>query len=157
MTPAIALLKKLRINHEILKYNHDPTHQSYGMEAVEKLKLEPQSVFKTLMVALGSGELCVAILPVEKMLDLKKFAQIVGEKKAEMADKQVVQKTTGYVLGGVSPLGQKKRVRTVIDNSAAQIEKIYVSGGRRGLEIGLHPDDLVHLTEAQFSDITLKD
>ena len=153
MTPAITAAKKHKIQFKIHKYKHDPKHHSFGLEAVEKLNLQQEKVFKTLVAELASGEMVVAIIPVAEMLDLKKVAQACGEKKAGMADKQRVMKTTGYVLGGVSPLGQKKVLRTLLDSSAGNQQTIFVSAGRRGLEIELTPDDLLQLTSGAYADL----
>jgi Cys-tRNA(Pro)/Cys-tRNA(Cys) deacylase len=153
MTPAINYAKINKINFTIHKYKHDPAHESFGLEAAEKLSLDPEQVFKTLVARLDNAELAVAILPVSRMLNLKSFAKACGVKKAVMADKTVVEKTTGYVLGGVSPLGQKKRLKTIVDAAAADHRTIYVSAGRRGLEIELNPDDLLRLTSGELQSI----
>ncbi len=153
MTPAINAAKKAKIPFSIHEYSHDPTCASYGLEAAEKLNIAPDRVFKTLVVDLG-GELVVAIVPVDAMLGLKNIAKAAGAKKASMADTALVERSTGYVLGGVSPLGQKKRLRTFIDASALAHPTIHVSAGRRGLEIELAPNDLARLTSAQFADLT---
>jgi len=153
MTPAINYAKKHKISFTIHKYQHDPDHESFGLEAAEKLGLNPERVFKTLVARLDNTELAVAILPVSRMLNLKSFARACGVKKSVMADKAVVEKTTGYVLGGVSPLGQKKRLKTIVDTAAADHQTIYVSAGRRGLEIELAPDDLLRLTSGAFKPI----
>lgn len=134
MTPALDLLKKVRAEHRVHSYEHDPKAASYGLEAAEKLGLEPAQVFKTLLAASEKGELLVAVVPVVGTLDLKGLAHAAGVKKAEMADPAAAQRSTGYLLGGISPLGQKKRLRTFIDNSAQGFATIYVSAGRRGLE-----------------------
>ena len=128
-------------------YAHDPKHESFGLEAAEALGLDPATVFKTL-VAEVDGKLTVAIVPVGNQLDLKALAQAVKGKKAQMADVKQAERTTGYVAGGISPLGQRKPLPTVLDESALQHAAIYVSGGRRGLEIELAPADLVRLTNA---------
>ena len=146
MTPAIDIAKRKKIPHTVHSYRHDPAHPSYGLEAAEKLDIAADRVFKTLVARLGEGELVVAIVPVEKMLDLKLLAKAAGAKKAVMAEKTTVERTTGYILGGVSPLGQKKRLRTFLDHSATPMTTIYVSAGRRGLEIELRPADLLALT-----------
>lgn len=152
MTPAISAAKKAKIPFTVHEYEHDPNCASYGLEAAEKLDIDPARVFKTLVADLG-GELVVAIIPVEAMLGLKHLAKAAGAKKAAMADKALVERTTGYVLGGVSPLGQKKRLRTFIDSSARNHPSIHVSAGRRGLEIELSPENLVGLTSAAFADL----
>lgn len=154
MTPAINYAKKHKISFAIHKYRHDPAHESYGLEAAEKLELNPQQVFKTLVASLDNGELAVAILPVTRMLNLKSFARACGVKKAVMADRTIVEKTTGYVLGGVSPLGQKKKLKTVVDTSATEHKSIYVSAGRRGLEIELNPDELLNHTSGTLQQIS---
>ena len=133
-------------------YAHDPKHESYGLEAAETLGLDPASVFKTL-VAEVDGKLTVAIVPVAHQLDLKALAQAVKGKKAQLADVKQAERTTGYVAGGISPLGQRKPLPTVLDESALQHAAIYVSGGRRGLEIELAPADLVRLTNAVAAPI----
>ena len=153
MTPAINCAKKHKISFTIHKYKHDAAHESYGLEAAEKLLLNPEQVFKTLLTRLENAELVVAILPVTRMLNLKALARVCGVKKAVMAEKGVVEKTTGYVLGGVSPLGQRKRLRTVVDASAAGYRTIFVSAGRRGLEIELSPQDLLKHTAADLQPI----
>jgi Cys-tRNA(Pro)/Cys-tRNA(Cys) deacylase len=153
MTPAINAVKQARISHTIYKYDHDPAADSYGLEASEKLGLSPARVFKTLVVSIDAGELVVAVLPVSAMLSMKLVAHAVGGKKAAMADKDKVQRSSGYVLGGVSPLGQKRPLRTLIDSSARQFETLFISAGRRGLEIELAPGDLASLTNGQFADL----
>ncbi|KTT28285.1 Cys-tRNA(Pro) deacylase [Pseudomonas rhizoryzae] len=153
MTPAIDLLKKSKVPHEVLSYHHDPKAASYGLEAAEKLGLAPETVFKTLLVASEKQELLVAIVPVAGTLDLKALAQAAGVKKLEMAKPDHAQRSTGYLVGGISPLGQKKRLRTFIDDSAAELPTIHVSAGRRGLEVALAPADLARLLEAPFVPI----
>ncbi|NNK93476.1 MAG: Cys-tRNA(Pro) deacylase [Desulfobacterales bacterium] len=153
MTPAINYAKKHKIPITIHKYKHDSRAQAYGLEALEKLDLSPEQVYKTLVAQLDGGELAVAIVPVAKKLNLKLFAKACGSKKATMADKAVVQNATGYVLGGVSPLGQKKPLKTVIDSSAADCHSIFVSAGRRGLELELGPRKLLEATNGSFHSI----
>jgi Cys-tRNA(Pro)/Cys-tRNA(Cys) deacylase len=154
MTPAINVAKKKKIFHKVHQYSHDPTHDSYGREAAEKLGIAEERVYKTLIVQLDPQNLAVAVIPVSAMLNMKLIARATGAKKVAMAPKTLVEKTTGYVLGGVSPLGQKKRLSTVIDKSAKDFPTIFVSGGRRGLDIELNPDDLATLTAATFAEIT---
>lgn len=146
MTPAINQAKKHKISHTIHEYNHDSSAESYGAEAADKLAVSAARVFKTLVVKLDSGALAVAIIPVSSQLSLKRIAKAAAAKKAVMADKTEVERVTGYVLGGVSPLGQKKRLKTFIDTSARDHETVYVSAGRRGLEIELSSADLSQLT-----------
>ncbi|WP_070411250.1 Cys-tRNA(Pro) deacylase [Pseudomonas lundensis] len=153
MTPALDLLKKVRAQHRIHSYEHDPKAASYGHEAAEKLGLASAQVFKTLLASSEKGELLVAVVPVVGSLDLKALAHAAGVKKAEMADPAAAQRSTGYLLGGISPLGQKKRLRTFIDSSAEGFETIYVSAGRRGLEVELAPSVLAEQTRATFANI----
>jgi len=150
MTPAIELAKQRGIAHQVHQYQHDPAAASYGLEAAEKLGLLPQQVFKTLVLSLDNKQLAVAVLPVDQLLSMKQLAKALGAKKADMANAADVMRSTGYVLGGVSPLGQKKLLPTVIDSSAQQFATIYVSAGRRGLEIELSAADLCTLLKAQF-------
>lgn len=154
MTPAIKQAQKAQIQFQIHEYDHDPAAESYGEEAAEKLGVASDRVFKTLVVAYGK-DLAVAVLPVSCQLNLKQFAKAIGAKKAAMADKAVAERVTGYVLGGVSPLGQKKALTTVIDASAQAWDTLYVSAGRRGLEIELSPEDLKALTRGKFAAIGL--
>ncbi len=153
MTPGIVAAKKAGIAHTIHEYSHDPGAESYGLEAAEKLGIDEAQVFKTLVVQLDGGELAVAVLPVSAMLSMKRVAKALGAKKAAMADKAAVERATGYVLGGVSPLGQKKRLRTVIDASAPDHATIYISAGRRGLELELKPGDLKTLLNADLAAV----
>ncbi|KAB0548586.1 Cys-tRNA(Pro) deacylase [Pseudomonas argentinensis] len=153
MTPALNLLKKVRAEHRIHSYEHDPKAASYGLEAAEKLDLEPARVFKTLLVASEKGELLVAVVPVIGSLDLKALAHAAGVKKVDMAPVDAAQRATGYLVGGISPLGQKKRLRTFIDSTAQGFPSLYVSAGRRGLEVELSAATLAEHTQAQFADI----
>jgi len=153
MTPAINTAKKKKIPYTVHQYSHDPGHDSYGTEAAETLGIAEEKVFKTLIVQLDNGSLAVGIVPVSSMLSMKKIAKAAGAKKAAMANKGLVEKITGYVLGGVSPLGQKKRLLTILDTSAKDFSTIFVSAGRRGLEIELKPADLATLTTATFAEI----
>ena len=153
MTPAINLLKKHGIVHSVLSYPHDPDADSYGGEAVQQLGLDPAQVFKTLLASTEKGELLVAVVPVVGSLDLKALAHAAGAKKTEMADAAAAQRATGYLLGGISPLGQKKRLRTFIDTSAQPFATIFVSAGRRGLEVELSAEVLAQHTSATFAQI----
>ncbi len=153
MTPATKQLKKHKIAFETLQYQHDTHASSFGLEAVAKLSLAADQVFKTLVVCGDSEQLAVAIVPVNVKLNLKALAKALKVKKVKMAEAKRVEASTGYVLGGVSPLGQKKKLLTVIDASAKTLQQIYVSGGRRGLEIALSPNDLAKVCQATFADI----
>ncbi|WP_444904587.1 Cys-tRNA(Pro) deacylase [Microbulbifer sp. DLAB2-AF] len=153
MTPAISMAKKAKISHKVHEYTHDSSSESYGLEAAEKLGVHESRVFKTLVVSLENKELAVGIIPVSSMLSMKLLAKSAGAKKATMAPKSDVERSTGYVLGGVSPLGQKRRLKTIIDSSARNNATIYISAGRRGLEIELAPDDLASLVSGVFSEI----
>jgi len=157
MTPAIQLLKSKRIAHDVLSYTHDPQAASYGEEAARVLGLDPGSVFKTLLAATEKQELLVAIVPVSGSLDLKALATAADCKRCEMADATAAQRATGYLLGGISPLAQKKRHRTFIDASAQGLAQMHVSAGRRGLEVALAPADLAALTAARFAPIGRSD
>ncbi|AIW19567.1 Cys-tRNA(Pro) deacylase [Vibrio coralliilyticus] len=157
MTPAINLAKKKKVTHTIHQYDHDPRVDSYGLEAVEALGQDPEQVFKTLLFCMN-GEpknLGVAVIPVDQKLNLKLAAKAAKAKKAEMANPEIAQKTTGYVVGGISPLGQKKALPTFIHQSAVNRETICVSAGKRGLEIELAPKDLATLTRGQFAELCL--
>jgi len=151
-TPATVALTEAGIAFSTHAYEHDPAAPSYGLEASQVLGLPPEQVFKTLLADVD-GELVVAIVPVAGRLDLKALAAATGGKKAEMADPRLAERTTGYVVGGISPLGQRKRLRTVLDETAILHDTVYVSGGRRGLDLGLSPDDLLALTRATTADI----
>lgn len=156
MTPAVTVAEKAGIRFALHRYEHDPAAPSYGTEAAEKLGLPPERVFKTLIAqsaVAGRDTLAVAIVPVGGQLDLKRLAAALGGKKAAMADVAEAQRATGYLAGGISPLGQKRRLPTVIDRSADRFETVFVSAGRRGLEIELAPADLQRLTGATLAAI----
>jgi Cys-tRNA(Pro)/Cys-tRNA(Cys) deacylase len=151
-TPATVALTAAGLPFTLHSYEHDPAHPSYGEEAAEAMGVEPGRVFKTL-VAEVDGELTVAVVPVSGSLDLKALAAAVGGKRAAMADPAAAERTTGYVRGGISPLGQRKRLRTVLDDSASAYDTICVSAGRRGMEMELCPADLAKLTDAVLAPI----
>ncbi|MFD7546612.1 Cys-tRNA(Pro) deacylase [Streptomyces sp. NPDC059578] len=151
-TPATVALTAAGAAFTVHAYAHDPAHPSYGEEAAQAMGVSPDRVFKTL-VADVDGELTVAVVPVAGSLDLKALATAVGGKKAAMADPAAAERVTGYVRGGISPLGQRKRLRTVLDASAGEHTTICVSAGRRGLEVELAPTDLVTLTGAALASI----
>lgn len=151
MTPAIKLLQRERVAHTVHSYVHDTHADSFGNEAVEKLGLDATQVFKTLLASTETHELLVAIVPVAGQLDLKALAHVAGCRKCEMAAVDAAQRATGYLVGGISPLGQKKRLRTFIDASAQALATVHVSAGRRGLEVALSPRDLATLCDAHFT------
>ena len=146
-TPATVALTKAGIDFTLHEYEHDPRAQSFGLEAAEALGLDPVRVFKTLMATVDGG-LTVGIVPVSGQLDLKALARAVGAKKAEMADPAAAQRSSGYVLGGISPIGQRTALPTVVDESALAYETVLVSAGRRGLQVELAPADLIAVTRA---------
>lgn len=151
-TPATVALTAAGVPFTVHAYDHDPSHPSYGEEAAEAMGVSPDRVFKTL-VADVDGALTVAVVPVAGQLDLKALASAAGGKRASMADPALAERTTGYVRGGISPLGQRKKLPTVLDESATRHETICVSAGRRGLEVELAPTDLAHLTSAVLAPI----
>jgi Cys-tRNA(Pro)/Cys-tRNA(Cys) deacylase len=151
-TPATALLSKAKIAFTLHPYEHDPRSQAYGDEAAEALGVEPTRIFKTL-IATVEGKLACAVLPVASRLDLKAFAAALGGKRAELADPAAAARATGYVIGGISPLGQRSRLKVVVDSSAEQLDTVYVSAGRRGLQLELAPGDLVRAAGGSFAPI----
>jgi Cys-tRNA(Pro)/Cys-tRNA(Cys) deacylase len=146
-TPALVLLQREGVAHRVHRYDHDPRAASYGLEAAEALGVDADRVFKTLLADVD-GELCVGIVPVTTQLDLKAMAAALGAKRAVMADPQRAERATGYVVGGISPLGQKRPHRTVVDETVELWDTVHVSAGRRGLEVEISPADLVRLTGA---------
>lgn len=151
-TPATVALTRAGAEFTVHAYEHDPRATSYGLEAATALGLDPAHVFKTLLADLD-GALVVAVVPVAGSLDLKALASAAGGRRAEMADPARAQRSTGYVLGGISPLGQKRALPTYLDATAAGLARIYVSGGRRGLDLGLDPADLIRITSAVLAPI----
>jgi Cys-tRNA(Pro)/Cys-tRNA(Cys) deacylase len=151
-TPATALLAKAGVVHTLHPYDHDPRAEAYGEEAAALLGVVPARLFKTLIAAVD-GKLACGVVPVAGRLDLKALAAAVGGKRAEMADPAAAQRATGYVLGGISPLGQKSRLPIVIDSSALVFDTVFVSAGKRGLQVELSPSDLVSLTGAKTAPI----
>jgi len=154
MTPAINVTKRSKVEYKIHEYKHNASSESYGLEAADQLNVPEDQVFKTLVVSLNKHELAVAILPVSAKLSMKLFAKIIGAKKVAMATQIEVQRSTGYIIGGVSPIGQKKKLKTIIDSSAKNLATVYISAGKRGLEIELCPIDLKKLTNGLFADIS---
>lgn len=152
-TPALVALTNGGVAHTVHTYAHDAgTPLGYGLEAAHALGLAPEQVFKTLLADVD-GTLTVAVVPVTTTLDLKALAQAVGGKRASMAKPADAEKATGYVVGGISPLGQKTALPTVVDESVELFDTVYVSGGRRGMDVGLAPADLIALTRAVVADI----
>ncbi len=155
MTPAIELLQSHQIPFTLHAYCHDSREKNFGDEAVRKLGLDPLHVFKTLMLVLDQDpkKMAVAVLPVAHQLDLKKVAHVLKVKKVEMADIILAQRTTGYLIGGISPLGQKKSLPVLIEIQAQCLEEMYISAGKRGLDLALTPSALARLIQADFADI----
>ena len=153
MTPAVEEARAAGIPFQLAEYDHDPRSDSYGMEAAEAIGVPPERVFKTLIALLDDGRLAVAIVPVAGQLDLKALAKALGARRAQMADPIDAQRATGYLVGGISPLGQKRRLPTALDESALLQDAIYVSAGRRGLDMSLAPADLQSLTDAAVAPI----
>lgn len=151
-TPATVALDAAGIRFSLHSYVHDPSVTNFGLEAAEAIGVEPERVFKTLLADVD-GRLVVGVVPVAGMLDLKALAAAVGGKRATMADPAVAQRKTGYVVGGISPIGQKTRHETVIDETAELWDTVFVSGGRRGLDLEVAPADLVAVTGAIIADI----
>ncbi|MGB1490083.1 MAG: aminoacyl-tRNA deacylase [Acidimicrobiales bacterium] len=157
MTPAISELEDAGFAYELLHYEHDPSVGSYGGEAVSKLGLDGEAVFKTLMSELNTGEFVVCLIPVSSSLNLKAVAKAAGVKKASMADGKVAERRTGYVLGGISPFGQSRRHRTFVEKIALSMDSIYVSAGKRGQEIRIVPAAFSALLDASFVTLTKYD
>jgi len=153
MTPAVEEARKAGIDFELAEYEHDPRADAYGMEAADALGVPPESVFKTLVAQLDDQRLVVAIVPVTGQLDLKALAKSLGTRRAQMADPADAQRATGYLVGGISPLGQRRPLPTALDESAIDQPAIYVSAGRRGLDMSLSPRDLQQLTGATVAPI----
>lgn len=152
-TPATVALTSAGIAFALHEYDHDPRASSYGLEAAEAIGVDPARVFKTLMATVD-GRLTVGIVPVSGQLDLKALARAVGGSRAAMAEVAAAERATGYVAGGISPVGQKRAHPTVLDESALGFETVYVSGGRRGLDLSIDPADLVRVTDATVSPIS---
>ena len=146
------MLTKAKIPFTLHPYDHDPRSQAYGEEAAEALGVEPNRIFKTLIASV-EGRLACAVVPVSTRLDLKAFAAVLGGKRAELADPAAAARATGYVVGGISPLGHRSRLKVVVDASAARFETVYVSAGKRGLQVQLAPADLVRAADAVLAPI----
>jgi Cys-tRNA(Pro)/Cys-tRNA(Cys) deacylase len=152
-TTATLALERAKIPYTLHEYAHDPRATSYGLEASDALGVPPERVFKTLVAAVDGGKLAVGVIPVHRYLDLKGLAAAVGGKKAVMAEPTAAERATGYVTGGISPVGQKKRLPVVIDETALDLGTVFCSAGRRGLEIEIVPADLVTVTGAMIAAI----
>ena len=152
MTPAIDAVRRAKVDHRVIEYDSDVEH-GYGEEAATALGVPPDRVFKTLVAKLDGKQLVVALVPVQTMLSLKSLAALADAKHAEMATPQEAERATGYRVGGISPLGQRRSLRTFADDSIMALERVYVSAGRRGLELELLPADLVGLTDARLGRI----
>lgn len=153
MTPAVLALRRAGITFTIHEFDHQPGGRDYGGEAAAAIGTDPDQVFKTLIVV-ADGALAVAIVPVSCQLSLKAVAAALGVKRAEMCDPARAERATGYVVGGISPFGQRKPLPTVIDRTCELFDTIYVSGGRRGLDLGVAPPDLIGLLDAGVAAIT---
>ena len=151
-TPATTALTRLGLQFQVHPYDHDPAAASYGLEAAAALSVPPAQVFKTLLVE-GDRGLAVGVVPVDRQLDLKAVAAALGLKKVAMAQPADAERSSGMVVGGISPIGQKRVLPTVVDQSALGFDRVYVSGGRRGLDISLAPADLVTATAAHVASI----
>ncbi|KRF44943.1 cys-tRNA(Pro)/cys-tRNA(Cys) deacylase [Terrabacter sp. Soil811] len=151
-TPATVALDRAGVPYTRHPYEHDPAAASYGLEAAAALGVEPSRVFKTLLVDTGAT-LAVGIVPVDGQLDLKAVAAAIGVKSVTMADPAAAERSTGYVVGGISPVGQRRALPTVLDETAYGFGTVYVSGGRRGFDIGLAPEDLASVTRARRARI----
>lgn len=155
MTPAIALLEREGVRHTVHEYDRGDELRDFGREAAAALDLPEDQVFKTLLISVEGGrDPVVVVVPVGCTVSMKLASAAVGAKKAAMCDPVVAERTTGYVVGGISPLGQRKRLRTVLDESVVLFDTIYVSGGRRGLDIAIDPNDLARLLDATVAPIT---
>lgn len=157
MTPACRVLDAAGIEYTLRPYEHDPSSTSYGDDAVEALGVEPDRVFKTLMALLDTEELVVAIVPVSHMLDLKRLALAMGAKRATMAPVALAERSSGYVAGGISPFGQRTLRRTAIDEIALACDTVFVSGGRRGLDLEVPPTQLIELLHAAVANLVSRD
>jgi len=155
MTPAVQLLAERKISFRLCEYDHDPANSNFGLEAANELGLDPDQVFKTLIVVAGGDEMC-AIVPVSGQLSLKAFANAVGVKRVVMCAPERAQRATGYLVGGISPIAQRRSLVTVIDETAQLYDEVFVSGGRRGLDVAVGPDDLMVVTGGMFADIATR-
>ncbi|MFO0814454.1 MAG: Cys-tRNA(Pro) deacylase [Gemmatales bacterium] len=153
MTPAIKLLEKQKVPHQVLSYEHDPSNSDFGSEAASKLAVDPHYMFKTLVVRSDTGQLAMVLVSVADKVDLKKLAAALGTRKADLADPGLAEKTTGYVVGGISPLGGRKRLPVYVDTSLISLDTVYISAGKRGLQLKLSAVALVTLLEATVAPL----
>ena len=156
VTRAVQAAKAAGIAFRLLEYDYDPSAEAIGLQAASALDRAPGQVFKTLVAALDTGELVCALLPSDARLDLKALAAATGAKRTEMADPAKAERSSGYVVGGISPLGQRKRLRTFIDDSAEALDEMVVNGGRRGLQMALRPRDLAAASGARFYPLAVR-
>jgi Cys-tRNA(Pro)/Cys-tRNA(Cys) deacylase len=156
MTPAVRIAESAGVQFELHRYEHDPGAESFGLEAAEKLGVAPERVFKTLVAKVDAKQLVLAVVPSAARLDLKKLAAALGGKKADMADPAAAERATGYVVGGISPLGGRKKLPTILDESILTFATVYFSAGQRGLQIELAPADLVRLTGATTAALAVR-
>lgn len=155
-TPAVQAVTAAGIEFRLLEYTYDPSAEAIGLQAAEALGLDPRRVFKTLITALDAGEFVCAIIPSDARLNVKALAAAAGAKRAELADPAKAERSSGYVVGGISPLGQRRRLRTFLDSSAEALPEIVVNGGRRGLQIALRPADLVSILGAAVHPLSAR-
>ncbi|MBL8797534.1 MAG: Cys-tRNA(Pro) deacylase [Planctomycetia bacterium] len=155
MTPAIRAAEAAQVAFRVHRYAHDADAESFGLEAAEKLGVPPERLFKTLIVQLDGKQLALAAVPANARLDLKKLARAAGAKKADLADPSAAERATGYVVGGISPLGGKKRLPAYVDETVLQHAAVLVSAGQRGLQIELAPDELLRLTGGRTAPLTV--
>ena len=156
MTPAVRAVEAARVPFTLHRYDHDANAESFGLEAAAQLGVAPERVFKTLVAQLDGKRLVLAVIAAADRLDLKKLAAAAGGKKADLADATAAERATGYVVGGISPLGGKRALPMLVDESAARHTTIYVSAGRRGLQLELAPADLIRLTAAATADLAVR-
>ena len=154
VTPAVRALVDAGVDHVVAEYGHDPARTDVGIEAAEALGVDPDSVFKTLVVLVDGAE-SVVVVPVTRSVSMKAVASAFGGKRAEMCPPDRAERVTGFVVGGISPFGQRRSLRTVVDETVVLVDRVYVSGGRRGVDVGVSPDDLVAVTGAVLADIAV--
>lgn len=156
MTPAIKILNELKVRYKVREYQASNHEKNYGLKAAEALQQDPLQVYKTLVAVIDGNQRkpSIALIAVANQLDLKKMATSLGGRKAVMAEPALAQKTTGYVVGGISPIGQRQLLPTVIDQTACAFESIFVSAGKRGVQLEVNPDDLIRILKARYAEIS---